>query len=306
MRLSKKTLILAAAAAVLAVACADTTVVATVDDTGIDEASVTQLRYSYADETSYDAEVFRSDLTNLIYLEAQKVAAEQDFGLAGFDDPELVADKIANPTEDEEQIFANVRTDPDRTDATMAAVAEQLLIRDAVVAELAREDDGYLTNIYENQPVLIVSVCARHILVATAEEAEDVKARLDAGEDFAEVADEVSLDTASVGGELPCPVAAAGYVEDFATEAAVIPVGEISAPVQTEFGWHILVVDDRTGPESFEALVADPAAYLHSTVLSELWVPWVNNAIQTATVEVASQVGTWTYASNGIVPPPAG
>ena len=306
MRLSKKTLILAAAAAVLAVACADTTVVATVDDTGIDEASVTQLRYSYADETSYDAEVFRSDLTNLIYLEAQKVAAEQDFGLAGFDDPELVADKIANPTEDEEQIFANVRTDPDRTDATMAAVAEQLLIRDAVVAELAREDDAYLTNIYENQPVLIVSVCARHILVATTEEAEEVKARLDAGEDFAEVADEVSLDTASVGGELPCPVAAAGYVEDFATEAAVIPVGELSAPVQTEFGWHILVVDDRTGPESFEALVADPTAYLHSTVLSELWVPWVNNAIQTATVEVASQVGTWTYASNGIVPPPAG
>lgn len=305
MRLSKTTLMLAAAAAILAAACADTTVVATVDDATIDESTVTDLRYSYADETSYDAELFRADLTNLVYLEAQKVAAEQDFGLTGFDDPELIADKIANPTEDEEQIFASVESDPDRTEATKEAVAEQLLIRDAVVAELAA-DEAYLTNIYENQPELLVSVCARHILVEAVEEAEDVKARLDAGEDFAEVANEVSLDTNSVGGELPCPVAAADYVEEFSTASAVIPVGEISEPVPTDFGWHILVVDDRTGPESFDEFAADPAAFLHSTALSELWVPWVNNAIQSATIEVASQVGTWTYASNGIVPPPAG
>lgn len=305
MRISKETLILAAAAAILAVACADTTVVATVDDAAIDEASVTQLRYSYAEAATYDAEGFRGDLTNLIYLEAQKSAAEQDFGLTGFDDPELIAAKIANPTEDEAEIFANVGSDPDRSDATKAAVAEQLLIRDAVVAELAN-DEVYLAGIYENQPALLVSVCARHILVASSEEADAVKARLDAGEDFAEVANEVSLDTNGVGGELPCPIAAADYVEEFSTAAALLPVGEISTPVPTEFGWHILVVDDRTGPDSFEVLVADPTAYLHTSALSELWVPWVNNAIQSATIEVASQVGTWTYASNGIVPPPAG
>ena len=305
MRISKETLILAAAAAILAVACADTTVVATVDDAAIDEASVTQLRYSYAEAATYDAEGFRGDLTNLIYLEAQKSAAEQDFGITGFDDPERIAAKIANPTEDEAQIFANVGSDPDRSDATKAAVAEQLLIRDAVVAELAN-DEVYLAGIYENQPALLVSVCARHILVASSEEADAVKARLDAGEDFAEVANELSLDANSVGGELPCPIAAADYVEEFSTAAALLPVGEISTPVPTEFGWHILVVDDRTGPDSFEVLVADPTAYLHTSALSELWVPWVNNAIQSASIEVASQVGTWTYASNGIVPPPAG
>ena len=305
MRLSKKTLILVAATAVLAVACADTTVVATVDDAYIDESSVTQLRYSYADAAVYDAEGFRADLTNLIYLEAQKSAAEQDFGLTGFDDPERIEAKIADPTEDEAQVFASVQTDPDRTDETAAAVAEQLLIREAVVAELV-SDEVDLADIYENQPALLVSVCARHILVATSEEAEAVKARLDAGEDFAEVANEVSLDTNSVGGELPCPVAAADYVEEFSSAAAILPLGEVSTPVATQFGWHILVVDDRTGPDSFEAFVADPTTYLHASVLSELWVPWVNNAIQSATIEVASQVGTWTYASNGIVPPPAG
>ncbi|MGB5433843.1 MAG: peptidylprolyl isomerase [Acidimicrobiia bacterium] len=266
---------------------------------------MTQLRYSYADAAAYDAEGFRADLTNLIYLEAQKSAAEQDFGLTGFDDPERIEAKIADPTEDEAQVFASVQTDLDRTDETAAAVAEQLLIREAVVAELV-SDEVDLADIYENQPALLVSVCARHILVATSEEAEAVKARLDAGEDFAEVANEVSLDTNSVGGELPCPVAAADYVEEFSSASAILPLGEISTPVATQFGWHILVVDDRTGPDSFEAFVADPTAYLHASVLSELWVPWVNNAIQSATIEVASQVGTWTYASNGIVPPPAG
>jgi len=305
MHLSKKTLILAAATAVLAVACADTTVVATVDDAAIDEASVTRLRFSYAEGATYNGEGFRGDLTNLIYLEAQKSAAEQDFGLTGFDNPEVIAAMIANPTENEAQVFASVGSDPDRTDATKEAVAEQLLIRDAVIAELVK-DEAYLSNIYENQPALLVSVCARHILVATPEEAEAVKARLDAGEDFAEVANEVSLDTNSAGGELPCPMAAADYVEEFSTAAAILPVGEISAPVPSQFGWHIIVVDDRTSPASFEELVADPVAYLHASAVSELWVPWVNGAIQSATIEVASQVGTWAPASNGILPPPAG
>ena len=235
MRLSKKTLLLAAAAAVLTVACSDTSIVATVDDSAIDESSVTKLRYSYAEETVYDAEGFRGDLTNLIYLEAQKSAAEQDFGLTGFDDPALIAAKIAQPTPDEAQIFESVLSDPDRTEATTAAVAEQLMIRDAVIAELVK-DEAYLANIYEDRPELAVSVCARHILVATVEEADAVKVRLEAGEDFGAVANEVSLDTGAPGGQLPCPVPAADYVPEFSTAVVVRPLGEISTPVSTEFG----------------------------------------------------------------------
>ena len=223
MRFSSRTLLIAAATALVAAACSSASVVATVDGAPIDNASVVELRTSFTEGSDYDAESYRGDLTNLIYLEAQKSAAEQDFGLTGFDDPELIAAKIANPTEDEAQIFANVGSDPDRSDATKAAVAEQLLIRDAVVAELT-DDEVYLAGVYENQPALLVSVCARHILVATSEEADAVKARLDAGEGFAEVANEVSLDTNAVGGELPCPTAAADYVEEFSTAAALLPV----------------------------------------------------------------------------------
>ncbi|MGB9358345.1 MAG: peptidylprolyl isomerase [Acidimicrobiia bacterium] len=305
MRVSKKTLLLAAAAAVLAAACSDPTVVATVDETSIDEAEVTVLRHSYAEGTGYNAEAFRVDLTNLIYVEAQKNAAARDFGLTNLDDSAVISAKIQNPAPDEVAIFESVAADPDRTDATTEAVAEQLVIRDAVAAELA-DDEAFLTDIFENQPELVSEVCARHILVATPEEAEAVKVRLDAGEDFATIAAEVSLDPGSVGGQLPCPTPAANYVQEFSHMSATLPIGEVSAPVPTEFGWHIIVVDERTAPETVDALIADPMAYLHISAVRELWIPWVNEAIRTADVEIASQVGTWAGESFGILPPPAG
>ena len=305
MRVTKKVLLLAAAAAVFAVACSDKTVVATVDGSTIDEAEVTALRYSYAESTGYNAEAFRVDLTNIIYVEAQKNAAEEDFGLTNLDDPDLINEKIENPNPAEAQIFASVFADPDRTEATATAVAEQLVIRDAVAAELAA-DVAVLTDIYENRPEMVAEVCARHILVATPEEADAVKTRLDAGEDFATVATEVSLDTGSVGGQLPCPTPAASYVQEFSHASAVLPIGEISDPVPSEFGWHIIIVDERTGPDSVDALIADPMAYLSLSAVSDLWIPWVNEAIRTADIAVASQVGTWAGESFGILPPPAG
>lgn len=305
MRVSKQTLLLAAAAAVLAAACSDTTVVATVDDTAIDEAEVTALRYSYAEGTGYNAESFRVDLTNMIYVEAQKNAAATDFGLTNLDDPTVISAKIQNPEPDEAAIFESVAADPDRTDATTEAVAEQLVIRDAVAAELAN-DAAFLTDIFENRPELVSEVCARHILVATPEEAEAVKVRIDAGEDFAALSAEVSLDTGTIGGQLPCPTPAGNFVQEFSHVAATIPIGEVSAPVPTEFGWHIVIVDERTAPETADALIADPMAYLHISAVSDLWIPWVNEAISSADVEIASQVGTWAGESFGILPPPAG
>ncbi len=305
MRVSKKILLLATAAAVLAVACSDTTVVATVDESTIDQAEVTALRYSYAEGSGYNAEAFRVDLTNMIYVEAQKNAAEEDFGLTNLDDPNVINEKLQNPNPEEAQIFASVAADPDRTEATAAAVAEQLVIREAVAAELA-SDVAFLTDIYENRPEMVVEVCARHILVASPEEAEAVKARLDAGEEFATVVTEVSLDTGSIGGQLPCPTPAANYVQEFSHASAILPIGEISEPVPSEFGWHIIIVDERTGPDSVEALIADPMEYLGISAVSDLWIPWVNEAIRTADVVVASQVGTWAGESFGILPPPSG
>ena len=305
MRFSTRTLFLTAAAAVIAASCSSSSVVATVDGATIDGASVVALRVSNSDSGNHNAEEYRSDLTNLIYLEAQKNAAYEDFGLTDLDDPDAIAAKIADPTAEEAQIFVGVGDTPGRTDATVEAVAEPFIIRDAVTEQLA-DDVDYLTDVYENRQEMLVDVCVRHILTATPEEALEAKARVEAGEDFATVADEVSLDTFSPGGQLPCPAPAGGYVPEFSTTAAVAPIGELTDSVPSEFGWHIMIVDERTGPESLAALLADPITYLHPSLISDLWVVWVNDSIRSSDIEVSSQVGTWTHNSHGILPPPTG
>jgi foldase protein PrsA len=100
-------------------------------------------------------------------------------------------------------------------------------------------------------------VRASHILVDTLDEANQVEARLKKGEDFAKVAKEVSKDpgSASKGGDL-------GYftrgkmVPEFEQAAFSLKVGEISAPVKTQFGYHIIKVTDHKAAKT--AQLSDP------------------------------------------------
>jgi peptidyl-prolyl cis-trans isomerase C len=85
-------------------------------------------------------------------------------------------------------------------------------------------------------------VRASHILVKTEEEAKKLREEIVAGKDFAEVAKEVSLcPSGAKGGDL-------GYfgrgqmVPEFDAAAFSLPVGEVSEPIKTQFGWHLLVV----------------------------------------------------------------
>ena len=89
-------------------------------------------------------------------------------------------------------------------------------------------------------------VQARHILVATEEEAKMILADLKKGGDFAAIAKEKSKDPGSKdnGGDL-------GYfgkdqmVPEFANTAFALDKGALSDPVKTQFGWHIIKVEDK-------------------------------------------------------------
>ncbi|MDE1900410.1 MAG: peptidylprolyl isomerase [Alphaproteobacteria bacterium] len=90
-------------------------------------------------------------------------------------------------------------------------------------------------------------VRARHILVKTKAEADEIIKELKAGADFAKLAEEKSKDTGSAkqGGDLGYFVHDA-MVKPFADAAFAMKVGEISdTPVKTEFGYHIIKIEDR-------------------------------------------------------------
>ncbi len=95
-------------------------------------------------------------------------------------------------------------------------------------------------------PTSVLQIRARHILVETEEEARQVRERILAGEDFAAVAKEVSKDPGSAekGGDLGW-FARGRMVAEFEEAAFNLPVGVLSEPVKTNFGYHIIEVLER-------------------------------------------------------------
>src|SRR3954447_17489458 len=88
-------------------------------------------------------------------------------------------------------------------------------------------------------------VHARHILVETEDEAKAVKADLAKGADFAELAKKKSKDPgASDGGDLGF-FTKEQMVPEFANVAFAMEPGKISDPVKTQFGWHIIKVEEK-------------------------------------------------------------
>jgi parvulin-like peptidyl-prolyl isomerase len=119
---------------------------------------------------------------------------------------------------------------------------------------------------------------ARHILVETEEEANDVVKRLEAGEDFGDLAAEMSTDTASAdnGGDL-------GFVPKGSFVASVdeavfnLPIGETSEPIESDFGWHVIEVLEREERE------LSPVQYERSQ--RQAYDDWVIEARAAAEIE---------------------
>lgn len=145
-------------------------------------------------------------------------------------------------------------------------IRKQLLrtkVQEAIQAEVKTVDD---------------QVWARHILVATEEEAQLVLDRLKNGESFEALAAEVSLDTSNKdsGGNLEWFVYSQ-MVKSFSDATFALKVGEISEPVQSDYGYHIIQV---LGHEE-RPLTADQI----SSAKQVLYDNWLEEAKTAANVE---------------------
>jgi peptidyl-prolyl cis-trans isomerase C len=116
-------------------------------------------------------------------------------------------------------------------------------------------------------------VRARHILVPTEDEAKKAQARVKGGEDFGKVAGELSKDPGSgkEGGDL-------GFftkdrmVPEFAEAAFKMQPGQVSDPVKSQFGWHVIKVEEkRTKPApNFEEVKDQVEQYLTRKTQSDV------------------------------------
>ncbi len=86
----------------------------------------------------------------------------------------------------------------------------------------------------------------------TEDEAKAALARVKKGEDFAKVADEVSKDPGSQGGDLGW-FTKDKMVPEFAAAAFKLEPGQVSDPVKSEFGWHVIKLEGKR-EKSFPAL----------------------------------------------------
>jgi len=123
-------------------------------------------------------------------------------------------------------------------------------VRDAVSEEEAKA-------LYEERVKNLPSqeeVRASHILVKTEEEAKKVAKELTEGGDFAKLAEKYSQDRGGAGGGDLGYFSRGQMVKPFEEAAFSLETGKISEPVETQFGWHILKVQDKRDrqPPSFE------------------------------------------------------
>lgn len=125
-----------------------------------------------------------------------------------------------------------------------------------VIKASVSDEDAH--KVYDDQVKLLKpeeEVSARHILVETEEQAKALKEKLNNGADFAELAKENSKDPGSKddGGNL-------GYfghgqmVPQFEDVVFKLQKGEVSDPVKTQFGWHLVKLEDRRAkqPPAFD------------------------------------------------------
>lgn len=155
-----------------------------------------------------------------------------------------------------------------------------LRIRKMIMKDLTIADDDLKAHFEENRETYDQKeqIKARHILVHTEEEAKALKAELDSGADFGQLAAAHSEDTGSkvMGGDLGFFERGA-MVPEFDQVAFTMETGRISEPVKSSFGYHIIQVTDKKEARqvTFEEVKDQVSESYTSAKVQELYGPFM-------------------------------
>ena len=280
-------------------------IVATVNGTAITLAEVEEIR---ADASATSRDQFNQDLFQLIVEETVRQAAAAQFTIV--EDPAVTDAQY-------EQFIAGIEAQGPIdeylesngiTEETIRHVAFQQVMLPAIQGRLAEQTEPVseeaIQAAYDEMLPTVSTVCTRHILVATEEEATAVIDRLEGGAEFADLSAELSIDTESgaAGGDLGCRTADQ-YVVGFGDATLEATLGEVTGPVQSEFGYHVLIVDSRE-VQSLEEIRGDLETSLISQQAADLFDAWVFESLGAVDVVVTERYGTWqTEPSFGVISP---
>jgi parvulin-like peptidyl-prolyl isomerase len=253
-----------------------------------------------AEGESEDAACGRLALSSeLIWLAVQPYAEEHDL---------VATDQQVREAVDqlEAQVGADVLDEALAARSVDRAALDQLgrqiltvrAVRSAVAQERVGDDE--LEGLYEQRIREFTFLEADHILVETEAEADDVYRRVrDATEEeFMAVAREESIEPGAdtTGGSLG-RTAASGFVQEFADAAIDLEPGEVSRPVQTEFGWHVIYLADEivTPYEEARADLIEPVA-------DQQFQSWLQDQAEALDVEVNPRFGRFQPRSFSVAP----
>jgi foldase protein PrsA len=170
-----------------------------------------------------------------------------------------------------EEVFDQVLASNNTTvDVLKEDLKNYLTMRELIEPQIEITDEELKTYFDENKDSLgeAEQVKASHILVEDEETAKEIKQKLGDGADFAELAKEYSTDEGSKenGGELGF-FPRGTMVTEFEDVAFSLPINEISEPVKSDYGYHIIKVEEKK--EAKEADFDDSKAAIKETLIDE-------------------------------------
>lgn len=172
-------------------------------------------------------------------------------------DPQTLFDGLLNQLVQQTLLAGSLEDGPSAQVRLMIENEERALVAsDAInrLVETAVSEEAiqamYEARYLDTEPVTEYS--AAHILLKTEEEARDIIAKLEAGAEFAALARDFSEGPSGPnGGDLGWFTEGV-MVEPFSDAVAALAVGDVSAPVQTDFGWHVIILNDTRAKEQPE------------------------------------------------------
>ena len=193
-------------------------------------------------------------------------------------------DKIKEYYGSEELLIAELKTAGYTIDDIKGNITTNLQVTKLLEPYITITEDEKLAYFEANKASLnqAEEVKASHILVKTKEEADNIKAKLDAGEDFAELAKEFSTDDSNSqsGGDLGF-FGRGAMVPSFDEAAFSLEVDKISNPVETEFGFHLIKVIEKKEAKvaTYEDFKDDVADILSEEKMGPAYSTWYQEKI---------------------------